>query len=276
MPLDHKPVLETVKPEQNQQLIVFTDLDGTLLDHDSYSHAAADEALSLLRSNKIPLILASSKTAAEIAPLRHQLGFDDCEGIVENGAGLLEPGEPEQSGTTEYQRILARLAALPGHLRRQFCGFSDWSAEQVADRTGLSLHGAELAKTRRFSEPGLWSGDAQMFDEFCRLLAQDGLVAQQGGRFISLSFGGNKAEQMLRIRKRYETGEKGCFSIALGDAGNDVAMLEAADLGVIIPNPTHKGIPHLPGEETGRIIRAGSPGPAGWNGTIKSILATRT
>lgn len=276
MPLDYKPVFKTVKPEPIQQLIVFTDLDGTLLDHDTYSHAAAEEALSLLQSKKIPLILASSKTAAEIAPLRHQLGFDHCEGIVENGAGLLEPGEIEDSGATDYRRILARLAELPDSLRSQFCGFSDWTAEQVADRTGLSLQGAKLAKTRRFSEPGLWTGDAQMFGEFCRLLGQDGLVVQQGGRFISLSYGGNKADRMAEVKKRYEANQRGCFSIALGDAGNDVAMLEAADLGVIIPNPTHKGIPNLPGEDTGSIIRAASAGPVGWNETIKSILATRT
>ncbi|MEH6728409.1 MAG: HAD-IIB family hydrolase, partial [Hyphomicrobiales bacterium] len=232
-------------------MIVFTDLDGTLLDHETYSCAAASEALSLLRQQGIPLILASSKTAAEIAPLRHDLGFGQCEAIVENGAGMLEPGAFEERAADDYERILSWLADLPDAFRSHFQGFSDWSVEEIAKRTGLSVSAAELAKQRNFSEPGLWSGDAQQFSAFCRLLKDHGLVAQQGGRFLSLSFGGNKAEQMAEIRKRHEISHNPVFSIALGDAENDVAMLEAADLGVIIPNPTHKGIPRLAGEANG-------------------------
>ena len=70
------------------RVIVFTDLDGTLLDHESYGYAPALPLLSRLRAAGIPLILASSKTAAEIAPLRADLGFADCPAIVENGAGI--------------------------------------------------------------------------------------------------------------------------------------------------------------------------------------------
>ena len=35
---------------------------------------------------------------------------------------------------------------------------------------------------------------------------------------------------------------------------SDLAMIEQADLGVIIPNPAHSGIPHCEGEATGSII----------------------
>ncbi|MCE8458362.1 HAD-IIB family hydrolase, partial [Rhodovulum sulfidophilum] len=56
-------------------LLIFTDLDGTLLDHETYSHAEAAPALTALRAAGVPVILASSKTAAEIAPLRAELGL---------------------------------------------------------------------------------------------------------------------------------------------------------------------------------------------------------
>ena len=62
--------------------------------------------------------------------------------------------------------------------------------------------------------------------------------------------------------------------MALGDARNDVAMIEQADLGVIIPNPAHLQLPRLDGEAAGRIIRAASAGPAGWNEVIMSLLET--
>ncbi|WP_306257455.1 mannosyl-3-phosphoglycerate phosphatase [Pararhizobium sp. IMCC21322] len=262
-----------MKPANAANMIVFSDLDGTLLDHETYSYAEADNALALLRERRIPLILASSKTAAEIFPLRQTLGFQHCEAIVENGAGLLAPGNPDGNAATDYEQILDLLSDLPNDVRAGFTGFSDWSAQEVADRTGLSVQNSELAKQRYFSEPGLWSGNDQAFDAFSYQLQEKGLVVQQGGRFISLSFGGNKAGQMLEIQKRYHRANQRAYSIALGDAGNDIAMLEAADLGVIIPNPDHKGIPRLDGEASGSIIRAVAPGPRGWNETIKTLLA---
>ena len=47
-------------------LIIFSDLDGTLLDHDDYRWQAADPALARLRAANIPLVLNSSKTVPEI------------------------------------------------------------------------------------------------------------------------------------------------------------------------------------------------------------------
>ena len=83
--------------EKDLPLIVFSDLDGTLLDHETYSWAAAEPALAALRAQGIPLVLASSKTALEIAPLRAAMGFSHCPAIVENGAGLLAAGADPQA-----------------------------------------------------------------------------------------------------------------------------------------------------------------------------------
>ena len=188
-----------------QNLIVFTDLDGTLLDHATYSHAEATPALERLRERAIPLVLASSKTG----------------------------------GT--YQRLRQTLDAIPAPLREQYQGFADWSAEDVSRRTGLPLEDAANAKIRNFSEPGLWLGSEQGRDEFVSAARAAGLTVQQGGRFLTLSFGGNKAERMMEIAGRYANAGKDPFVVALGDAQNDVAMIEQADLGVIIPNPAHKG-----------------------------------
>jgi len=47
-------------------MVVFTDLDGTLLRHEDYSWLPAGPALAELRRRRIPLVIASSKTRAEI------------------------------------------------------------------------------------------------------------------------------------------------------------------------------------------------------------------
>ena len=51
-------------------MLVFTDLDGSLLDHHSYSYRDALPQLHVLDRADIPVIPASSKTRAEIARLR--------------------------------------------------------------------------------------------------------------------------------------------------------------------------------------------------------------
>ncbi|WP_226622570.1 HAD-IIB family hydrolase [Alloyangia pacifica] len=248
------------------RLAVFTDLDGTLLDHGSYSYAAAQPALDALKARGIPLILASSKTGAEIAPLHAELGLGDWPAIVENGADRITPGALSEEAP-DYEKLRAALAELPEHAR-YFKGFGDMDAAEVARVTGLPPENAALARKRRFTEPGLWSGSEDEQDAFLAALAQKGIHARKGGRFLTLSFGGTKAQQMASILT-----DLGCdTSIALGDAPNDIEMIESATRGVIIRNDHGNGIPPLPGEQTGRIRRTALPGPDGWNAAILDLL----
>ena len=70
--------------------IVMTDLDGTLLDHQSYRCTAAQPALAALKQRQIPCIMNSSKTFSEMVQLRAELDFSD--GFAsENGAALFIP-----------------------------------------------------------------------------------------------------------------------------------------------------------------------------------------
>lgn len=255
-------------------LLVFSDLDGTLLDHDSYSHTAAHPALTALRKLGAPLVLASSKTAAEIAPLRAELGFDACPAIVENGAGLLEAHTAPDTHAETYQRLRAVLGQVSPEMRRRFRGFADMTDIQVAEITGLAPDQAALARQRAFSEPGLWDGDADSEQAFVTALNALGLQARRGGRFLTLSFGGTKADRMIEIIDRYLPG----LTVALGDAPNDIEMLEAADIGVIVANPHGQPLPRLRTETadtvTGPVRRTEKPGPDGWNDAVLRIAST--
>ena len=257
--------------------IVFSDLDGTLLDHATYSWQAAVPALEALKERGIPLILASSKTSAEIAELRAETGFADCPAIVENGAGLLEPAGAGHAPDDDrvHRALIAALNALPPELRGKFTGFSDWTVDEVADRTGLPPKDAARAAMRRFSEPGLWSGSPRDRSRFEALLARQGITARQGGRYLTLSYGATKADRMREIAARYASGDESPRMIALGDAPNDIEMLETADIGVIVANPHAKPLPELDGEKAGRIARTQKPGPEGWNESVLRIIEDR-
>ncbi|MEL7279223.1 MAG: HAD hydrolase family protein [Pseudomonadota bacterium] len=243
-------------------VLVVSDLDGTLLDHETYAWTAAAPALDILRRDGATLILASSKTAAEIAPIRAEIGFDHCPAIVENGSGLLEPGEAPIADTATYNELRKAIDTLPAGFR----GFGDMSAAEISDRTGLSIKAAGLARERQFSEPGLWTGDA--LDAFLEATRAAGLTAQRGGRFITLSFGGTKADKVSDMITRF----KPRHTIVLGDAPNDVDMLALADSGVIVANPASPDLPTLPGEDTGRIRRTVQAGPEGWAAAVLDII----
>ncbi|MDC0736661.1 HAD-IIB family hydrolase [Cognatishimia sp. SS12] len=249
-------------------LLVFSDLDGTLLDHETYQWNAATEALGALRDVGAGLVLASSKTAPEICDIRAAIGFDDWPAIVENGAGILPAGTHSVAADATYDTLRTELDALPRALRSKFCGFGDQSVAALSERTGLPPAQAARAKQRAFSEPGTWSGTEAALEDFLAHLAEVGIIGQKGGRFVTLSFGGNKADRVHELTRKFGAQH----TLALGDAPNDIKMLESADRAVVVHNPHATPLPKLRGEEAGHILRTQAAGPTGWNAAVLAQL----
>lgn len=250
-------------------LMVFSDLDGTLIDHDTYDWSPAAPALSALKVIGAGVVLASSKTAAEIDVLRAEMGLEAWPAIVENGAGLLAAHSRPGGDVSQYEAVRRALDDLPRDLRQGFVGFADMDPDDVSKATGLPRCGAMLAKQRAFSEPGVWRGSEADNAAFLEQLAPHGISAQQGGRFLTLSFGATKADQVGRLCEEYRPQT----TIALGDAPNDIKMIEACDHGVVIANPNRAPLPPLTGEAEGRIVRTTGAGPATWNSAMMDFLA---
>ena len=263
--------------------LIFTDLDGTLLDHDSYSWAPAQAALEHIAALDIPLILNSSKTFAEMRELRRQLG-NRHPFLVENGSALYLPAGYFDHADGPGGKAFELLRFAPAReqilteidrLRRQhgflFRGFEEISAEELAGISGLSPAAAQRAKQRDCSEPVLWLGDEQSCNRFEGLLRGRGLRLLRGGRFLHVMGDTDKAVGMNWLVARYRRRWPGqaVVSVALGDSPNDLGMLEAADIAVVIP-PAH-GEP-LRLEDGKNAIYPNLPGPAGWQQAIEKIL----
>ena len=71
---------------ENSSIWVVSDVDGTLMDH-SYDLTPAKETIKTLQKLSIPVILCTSKTAAEVKVIRKDLNLTDPY-IVENGAAI--------------------------------------------------------------------------------------------------------------------------------------------------------------------------------------------
>ena len=249
-------------------ILVFTDLDGTLIEHETYSFQPAVPALTKLRDIGAGVVLASSKTAPEIIALRHELGLEAWPAIVENGAGLLPAYTRSVPPGNAYIALRVALTRLPSELRQLFRGFGDMSAAEVCEVTGLPEDQAELARQRAYSEPGLWLGTKDERSLFLEKLTEIGVFAREGGRFLTLSFGATKADQMAQITQQFQP----LTTVALGDAPNDVEMLETANHGIIVANPHRPALPVLRGETCGRITRTDLAGPHGWNAAMLRLI----
>lgn len=184
-----------------KKILVFTDLDGTLLDHYTYQTDEATEMIATLKLNEIDIIPNSSKTLPEISLIREQLDLSSPF-IIENGAAVFipinyfkqQPAETTVQGKywvksfsqekTYWLQLLNSEASSFQHL---FQGFSEMSNQQLAELTGLSIENAEMAKQRQYGEPLNWLGDELQQAEFTKLMSRLGANVLEGGRFLHIS-----------------------------------------------------------------------------------------
>jgi len=246
-------------------VVVFSDLDGTLLDHQSYDWTPAVPTLQRLRVAGIPMVLASSKTAAEMVPLRAAMGLAQAPVIYENGAGVVPGGCDALPDRAAYHALRAALNTLPDALRQRFEGFGDMTGARIAAATGLTGGAADRAARRSHTEPGMWHGTEAALRQFVDALADRGLHAVRGGRFVTLGAGADKADRMAEVARAVGAGA----ILALGDAPNDARMLSAADVAVVVANPA---APCVTGLTAGHVYRTVATGPVGWAEGIAHAL----
>jgi len=256
-----------------EKLLIATDLDATFLNHD-YTWSEAAPAVARLRELGIPLVLNSSKTVAEMESLAKDLDLDSPI-VAENGGVLAIRGQRAGDYNLEITGIARNdiLGAAHG-LRRQigykFEGFADWSDQEVAERTGLSIPAAQRAHARMATEPIVWNDTESYRAAFSSELGRKGIRMLRGGRFWHLMGTVDKANGLRSALNYYRAEEPDTkwVVVALGDSANDAEMLEAAHIAVVVP---HADGPHI-FPKAPKVIEAPAPASKGWNDAILSIL----
>ncbi len=279
---------QAVTPKQNTQhgLLIFTDMDGSLLNHFDYNFDAAKPLLTQLRGQQVPVIPCTSKTAAELFTLREAMQ-SEAPFITENGAAVFIPvgsllQQPddtiEQDGywvkafTETREHWLSLLAKIKDKYDGCFNHFHQMTLADIIAATGLDEQSAEQASQRQYGEPVMWLADDAKKAEFVAELESLGAKVLQGGRFIHVSGNADKGQALQWLATQYQ-----CYSftpkpiktVAIGDSHNDVAMLEAADIALLMPSPVHE-LPKV--ERKKNTYIAETVAPEGWQQGVKQII----
>ena len=263
------------------QIIIITDLDGTLLHPVTYSFDEALPALELIRTRSIPLILCSSKTMAEIGLYRERLENRDPF-ISENGGGVFIPEGyfhfPVEGKLTNGYRVIT-LGRPYSEVRNVFRdvqkrtgikarGFGDMDAVEVAQLTGMELSDAELAKQRDFDEPFTFEEEEKRPGVFLKAVEEAGLHWTQG-RFYHILGDHDKGKAVKILKGYYERAHGDVKTIGLGDSFNDLPLLQSVDYAVLVQKEdgSYEERIALP-----RLIKARGIGPAGWNEAVMALI----
>ncbi|MGB3535173.1 MAG: HAD-IIB family hydrolase [Microcoleaceae cyanobacterium] len=265
-------------------LLIFTDLDGTLLNADDYRYDSALPVIQRLQQAQIPIIPVTSKTRSEVEILRLEIGLTDAF-IVENGSAIFIPNKDnnlspaETQAEADYQLYLLGcsyaescqgLSQLSANINQPLTGFADLSETDISQLTGLSLGEAKRAKQREFTEPFITPKNIaeHRIETTVKQLGFQVVIGDRFSHLIGANAGkGNAVRWWVQQYQRCHP-EITIQTIGLGNSPNDLPMLESVDIPIVIPG---KNGPH-PGLINRGWKIAAAAGSLGWGNEIELLL----
>ncbi|MEM6429522.1 MAG: HAD-IIB family hydrolase [Deinococcota bacterium] len=264
--------------------VIVTDLDGTLLELESYSLTLAEDTARAALAAGVQVIFCSSKTRTEQRHYQRRLDLHaPC--IVENGSAIVIPKGyfefPFNVDAEDDSAYIIELGCQVEVIReqlRQACdalgcsclGYDNLSLEDICKITGLAKDAAARASQRDYSETILVTdAPVDVLHTLQVRLAGVGLDCVRGSRFYTITGqGANKGLAVRRLLELFNQQYGSVYSIGLGDGANDLAMLTEVDAGYLVQKPDKTWI------STGDadICCVSAVGPLGWSQVIQEHL----
>lgn len=256
--------------------IIFTDLDGTLLDKD-YSFKKAEEGLKLLKEKNIPLIICTSKTRAEIEKYRKKIK-NKHPFISENGGAIFIPKDYfkfsfKYTKKTKdyyiielgerYKKLREELKKIESKTRTKIISFGEMSLKNISYETNLPKEEVKLARKREYDEAFRIIGKGK--DKILREIKKRNLNYLKGGNYFHIIGENDKGKAMNILKNIYEKeNKKKIKTLAIGDSYNDKEMLKNADESFLVQKNDEK----WEKIDLKKIKKIKGVGPKGWNNII--------
>lgn len=265
------------------QKVIFTDIDGTLLDSRSPDMNKVKELVDMTLQHGIRLIFCSSKTEQEQNKIKSQVYL--CEPyIVENGAAIIIPVNYFKKTNIPNSKIsqnnyvietggsAIKIRSLLNKIKDKydidFKGVSDLSVSELSNITKLSQDYARRMMDRKYSETVVQI-DNKRFADFVSIIEKEGLKIIPGGQYFDITLGNDKgtAVKILIDAFRKEFTNNVIF-FGIGDSKNDESMLSLVDFPMLVQK--------LDGSwedlQLDKLNMINGVGPKGWEIALDLIL----
>ena len=258
---------------ENSSLWIVSDVDGTLMDH-SYDLTPAKETIKTLQALSIPVILCTSKTAAEVKVIRKELNLTDPY-IVENGAAIYGESLDKVNGEIilgeKYKFLEEILNSISKEINYELIPLNNLNDHEATQLTGLKGNSLTLMRDRHWSMPFL--NPPSFLEERIKKCCQKFNVDIFKGNRMShlLSINSNKGKAINTLKKY--TNNQNIQIIGLGDSPNDLPLLLNSDIKIVIPGvdgPNLNLLDQLKGLE---FTVASYPNGYGWKNEINKLIS---
>ena len=256
-------------------VVIFTDLDGSLLHRDTFKFDVIKDYLKNLRNHGIIIIPNSSKTEKEIEEFNKELGID-LPYISENGSSihglnLINNNFPNKIILSREKEELQKIFydKVPDQLKNKCIQISKLNKKEQEKIFGQKDQKLRYVLERKYTLPFLFKGDKNEKNKLLKILNSNSLTLQEGGRVLNLCDNINKVKSMNKVIKILKKTEDEIKTIAVGDNFNDLEMLKNSDIPCLVFNDHFK----LDQINIENLIISNKPSPEGWSDVIKKALA---
>ncbi len=205
--------------EPDAALVAFADVESILPDAGPAMLVKALETCDALVRCRVPLVLCSGRTRAQLERVRRALAVYHPF-VTEHGAAVFVPigyfpervpAARDVSGfdviefVRPYAETVDSLRRTASQLQIDLAGFHDMSVEEVAGVFGLSMLDARLAKLREYTEPFRILGDDDRARErLFRALRGEGIACARGEPYHCAGVPANRQAALAMIQEVYE------------------------------------------------------------------------
>ena len=257
-----------------QKILIFTDLDGSLLHRETFKFEEIKGYIKQLLSKGILIIPNTSKTEKEILEFNNELG-SSLPHIAENGAvikglDLLNSNLPKELILSREKDNLIKIfeKSLPINLQNKCKWLSNMDKTKQMLIFGLEDQKLEMALDRKYTIPFIFDGIKSEKNELFKIVKKRGLTLQEGGRVINLTDKVNKAKALQVFVRFFKKKNQNVKTIAVGDNYNDLDMLKISDYPCLVFNDKFT-LDQIPIND---LIATNKPSPEGWADVIKTAL----
>ena len=265
-------------------LLVFTDIDGTLINNDTFFEGKNIEIAETLHQHNHILIYNSSKTFDEIVNMQKKFNTS-FPFICETGGGiyyknlLTQASDELREGYSimyESKKIEMFKKIIKEEVQKNFKNdldmFDDLCLDEKSRLSGLKGNDLHLASKRDFSILINWKSDDGRYSKFKSVLHGHGLKLIKGGRFSHICASHDKGQAVKFFLNQIKSSGmyNKILTIGIGDSTNDLEMLSNVDYACVVKSKNNNDL--MKKIDISKVLLSTQHAPEGWAECIHKIF----